>query len=73
MTAAVLETRNEQGTTSDPVTPAVFEEPANVYHAKARHYLSSHQLGDFRKCPALYHRKRMGLLPDRTGIAHACP
>ena len=31
---------------------------------KAGEYLSSHLLGDFRKCPLLYHRKRCGLLAD---------
>ncbi|MFM7845929.1 MAG: PD-(D/E)XK nuclease-like domain-containing protein [Planctomycetota bacterium] len=37
-----------------------LREPAEVYHRQAQHYLSSHQLADFRKCPLLYHRKRTG-------------
>lgn len=42
----------------------ITHEPAEEYHAHAKEYLSSHQLADFRKCPRLYHRKRMGLIPD---------
>ena len=44
--------------------PFLIHEPAKAYHAKAKDHLSSHQLADFRKCPRLYHRKRMGLIPD---------
>ncbi|MBI3865538.1 MAG: PD-(D/E)XK nuclease-like domain-containing protein [Planctomycetia bacterium] len=39
-------------------------EPARVYHARSREYLSSHQLADFRKCPLLYHRRKLGLIAD---------
>lgn len=42
----------------------IIDEPADVYHARAGEYLSSHLLGDFRKCPLLFHRKRCGLIPD---------
>lgn len=35
----------------------LLDEPADVYHGKAGEFLSSHQLADFRKCPALYQRK----------------
>lgn len=45
-------------------------ESAETYHAKAGEYLSSHQLGDFRKCPLLYHRKRMGLIQDEDRPAY---
>ena len=40
-----------------PTQPAYFDlaflicEPAEVYHQKAKENLSSHQLGDFRRCP----------------------
>jgi hypothetical protein len=46
----------------------LIREPAAVYHAKARDHLSSHALGDFRRCPLLYRRKRQGLItePDRS-------
>ncbi len=40
-------------------------EPADVYHAKARDYLSSHQLMDFIKCQLLYYKKREHLIADR--------
>ncbi len=42
----------------------LLKEPSTVYHAQAKHYLSSHQLADFRKSPRLYARKRQGLIPD---------
>ncbi len=45
----------------------LIHEPAEVYHRQSGHYLSSHLLGDFRKSPLLYHRKRSGLVPDRDG------
>ena len=48
----------------------VIHEPEREYHAKAKHYLSSHQLADFRKCPKLLHRKRSGLIPDMESNAY---
>jgi hypothetical protein len=45
-------------------------EPAEAYHAKAGEYLSSHLLGDYRKCPLLYHRKRRGLIMDEDRPAY---
>ena len=39
-------------------------EPAEEYHGKAKHFLSSHQLLDFMKCPWLYHKKSTGLIPS---------
>lgn len=42
----------------------IFHEPAEEYHAKVSEYLSSHQLADFRKCPALYRKKKLGLVAD---------
>ena len=50
--------------------PPVFQEPAEIYHAKSRENLSSHQLGDFRRCPALYHKKKLGLVPDEDRPAY---
>lgn len=43
----------------------IVREPAEAYHAKSGEYLTSHLLADFRKCPLLYHRKRLGLISDR--------
>ena len=39
----------------------LIQEPASVYHAQAKDYLSSHQLADFRKCPLL-------VLPQEAGL-----
>lgn len=38
----------------------ITHEPADLYHSKRSEFLSSHQLADFRKCPLLYHRRKMG-------------
>lgn len=42
----------------------LIREPADVYHAKAKDYLSAHALADFRRCPLLYRKKQLGLIPD---------
>jgi len=44
--------------------PFLLRESADDYHAKAKNFLSSHQLADFRKCPALYSKKKLGLVQD---------
>lgn len=49
----------------------LIHEPADVYHAKREHYLSSHQLADFRRCPRLYRQKQLGLISDRDSAAYA--
>jgi len=46
-------------------TDIFITELAEVYHAKAGQYLSSHQLIDFMKCPLLHHKKRMGIIQDQ--------
>ena len=46
------------------VTQCVFHEDEKLYHSRADENLSSHQLKDFRKCPAFYYRKRSGLIPE---------
>ena len=48
----------------------LIREPADVYHAKAGEFLSAHALGEFRRCPALYHKKELGLIPDRDTTAY---
>ncbi len=48
----------------------LIHEPADVYHAKAKDHLSSHQLADFRKCPLLYHRKRNGHIAEEDRPAY---
>ena len=49
----------------------LIEESAEIYHAKSRENLSSHQLGDFRKCPYLYWKKHSGLIADKDSPAYA--
>ena len=44
----------------------LIREAADVYHAKSREYLSSHQLADFRKCPLLYWKKKQGLVLEEA-------
>ena len=50
--------------------PFLIAEAADVYHGKAQEFLSSHRLGDFRKCPELFHRKQLGLIPDKDTPAY---
>ena len=45
-------------------------EPADVYHGKAKQFLSSHQLLDFMKCPWLYHKKHTGEIQDQDSSAY---
>lgn len=53
-----------------PDTSFIIHEPAEEYHAKARQYLSSHQLGDFRKCPMLYRKRQLDLVGDEDRPAY---
>lgn len=48
----------------------LIREPAEVYHAKSKDYLSAHALNEFRRCPQLYRRKELGLIPDRDTTAY---
>lgn len=48
----------------------LIDEPAEVYHAKAKGFLTSHRLADFRKCPLLYHHKQLGLVIDEDRPAY---
>lgn len=45
-------------------------EPAEIYHASVKDYLSSHRLGDFRRCPLLYQWKQTGLIQDEDRPAY---
>jgi len=49
----------------------LIAERADVYHARAGAFLSSHLLADFRKCPQLYRRRQLGLIPDEDSPAYA--
>ena len=48
----------------------LIRETAEEYHAKSKDHLSSHQLGDFRKCPLLYRKKKLGLVADEDRPAY---
>jgi hypothetical protein len=47
----------------------LITEPASTYHARAAEHLSSHALADFRRCPLLFRRKELGLIPRRDSRA----
>ena len=65
------------GMTSATKTPAqidlgfLLREPADVYHAKVKDFLSAHALNEFRRCPLLYRKKEMGLVPELDTAAEA--
>jgi hypothetical protein len=44
------------------VASFLIRESAEVYQAKASEHLTSHQLADFRRCPLLYRKKKLGYL-----------
>lgn len=50
-----------------------IHESVAEYHTRSRNgeFLSSHMLGDFRRCPQLYHRKITGEIPDVDSPAYA--
>jgi len=48
----------------------LIREPAEVYHARSKDYLTAHALNDFRRCPLLYRRKELGLIPERDSAAY---
>lgn len=52
------------------VLDTLIREEAEAYHARSGEYLTSHLLGDFRKSPLLYHRRRCGLVPDEDRPAY---
>lgn len=45
-------------------------EPESVYHSHRADHLTSHALADFRKCPRLYRKKQLGLIPDKDSTAY---
>jgi len=48
----------------------LIREPADAYHAKAKDFLSAHALNEFRRCPLLYRKKELELVPDRDTTAY---
>ena len=58
-------------TSSSPTdVGCVIQEPFELYRERAKEYLTSHALADFRKCPLLYQRKKQGLIPDEDRPAY---
>ena len=47
----------------------LVREPAETYHGKAKDNLSSHALAEFRRCPLLFRRKELGLIPSKDSNA----
>ena len=48
----------------------IIRENESEYREQAKTHLTSHALGDFRKCPLLYHKKKLGLIPDEDRPAY---
>ncbi len=48
----------------------LVRESADVYHAKSAEHLTSHALNEFRRCPLLYRKREMGLVPERDTTAY---
>ena len=48
----------------------LIREPADIYHAKSKDYLTAHALNEFRRCPLLYRKKELGLVPERDTTAY---
>jgi hypothetical protein len=46
-----------------PITACVMQEDEKLYHRRSGEFMSSHQLKEFRKCPAFFIRQRMGMVP----------
>ena len=48
----------------------LMDEPSEVYHGKAKDFLSSHALIEFMKCPYLYKKRISGLIEDKDSPAY---
>jgi hypothetical protein len=47
----------------------LIKEPFQEYLSKQKDYLSSHRLADFRRCPLLYQKRKLGLIEDKQTTA----
>jgi len=54
----------------DAIPCPLIIEPMSEYIARRATHLTSHQLADFRRCPLLYRRKALGLIPDEDRPAY---
>lgn len=66
----VFQKRREDGDALLHDMSFLIHETAEVYHAKASTFLSSHQLAEFRRNPLLYHKKQLGLVKDEDRPAY---
>ncbi|GMU36594.1 MAG: PD-(D/E)XK nuclease-like domain-containing protein [Phycisphaerae bacterium] len=48
----------------------LIREPADVYHSRSADHLTSHALNEFRRCPLMYRKRQMGLVPERDTTAY---
>lgn len=61
--------RTESGALAGDLGFLIWES-AEVYHAQAGAFLSSHQLAEFRRNPLLFHKKEIGLVRDEDRPAY---
>ncbi len=48
----------------------LIDEPAEVYHEKAKDNLSSHQLIEYIRCPFLHKKRISGLIEDKDSVSY---
>jgi len=53
------------------VINCIIKESEGEYRAKRKDFLSSHALGDFRKCPEFFRKKETGEIKDEDSPAYA--
>lgn len=74
--------RDQKGPATQPLTDStrrpearmdlcfLVREPADVYHARSKDYLTTHALDEFRRCPLLYRKRELGLFSERDSVAY---
>ncbi|MBI2930974.1 MAG: PD-(D/E)XK nuclease-like domain-containing protein [Planctomycetes bacterium] len=67
---SVFRKRRGDGTALVDDLSFLIRESADVYHAQADKFLSSHQLAEFRHNPLLFHKKQAGLVKDEDRPAY---
>jgi hypothetical protein len=48
----------------------LIDEPAEVYHAKAKDFLSSHALIEYMRCPFLHKKRISGLVEEKDSVSY---
>jgi len=59
-----------KATASKGIADFLVRESEDTYHAKSKDYLSSHQLGEFRRNPLLFRKRELGLVPEEDRPAY---